>query len=161
MQTIVKTCVVLLCMGLCACSNSKVKNEKVEVSNVQNSDPMKSLVSIIEIPTANFPRAVTFYKAVLGVDIEEVNMDGTRMGVLPSNGDAVSVVLVSGNDYKPSIEGSVVYLNAGADLAPTLMKVQTHGGEVLVPKTEISPEMGYFALFLDSEGNKLGLHSQH
>ena len=33
------------------------------------------------------------------------------------------------------------------------------GGKVAVPKTKISDEHGFFAIFIDSEGNKVGLHS--
>ena len=81
------------------------------------------------------------------------------MGVLPNDEGTVNVVLVKGNDYKPTTDGAVLYLNAGNDLQPMLDKVAQNGGQVIVPKTEISPEMGYFALFIDTEGNKLGLHS--
>lgn len=120
---------------------------------------MKNLVSIIEIPVKDFSRAVAFYQAILGVSIEEAEMAGVRMGLLPSDGETVNVVLAKGDDYKPTTDGAVIYLNAGNDLQPTLDKVASNGGEVIVPKTEISPEMGFFALFFDTEGNKLGLHS--
>lgn len=120
---------------------------------------MNNFISIVEIPVTDFARAVKFYQAILDVSIEEVDMDGTQMGVLPSDGETVSVVLVKGNDYKPTMYGSVLYLNAGNDLQPMLDKVEQNGGQVIVPKSEISPEMGFFALFTDTEGNKLGLHS--
>jgi len=122
---------------------------------------MKNLISIVEISTSDFSRAMTFYKAILGVSIEEFEMDGTKMGILPSDGETVNVVLVKGNDYKPTAEGTVIYFNAGDDLQPTLDKIEPNGGKVIVPKTEISAEMGFFALFIDSEGNKIGLHSIH
>lgn len=120
---------------------------------------MKHLISIVEIPTSDFARAATFYQAILGVNIEEVNMDGVQMGVFPSDAETVNVVLVKGNDYKPSMNGPLVYLNAGDDLQITLDKVEHNGGKVVVSKTEISPEMGFFAMFIDTEGNKLALHS--
>lgn len=120
---------------------------------------MDNLISIVEIPTADFSRAVKFYQSILGVSIEEVEMGEVRMGVLPSDGKTVNVVLVNGADYQPTADGAVLYLNAGNDLQPMLDKVAQHGGQIVVPKTEISPEMGWFALFIDTEGNKLGLHS--
>ena len=122
---------------------------------------MKNSISIVEISTSDFSRAVTFYKAILSVSIEEVEMDGTKMGLLPSDGETVNVLLVKGNDYKPTAEGTVIYFNAGDDLQPTLDKIEPNGGKVIVPKTEISAEMGFFALIIDSEGNKIGLHSIH
>lgn len=120
---------------------------------------MKNLISIIEIPVLDFSRAVHFYQNILGVDIEEVHMDGSQMGILPSDGETVNVVLVKGGDCIPTTDGPVLYLNAGDNVQDMLDKVERNGGQVLLPKTEISPEMGYFALFLDLEGNKLGLHA--
>lgn len=120
---------------------------------------MSNLISIVEIPTTDFSRAVKFYQTILGVAIEEMKMDGNQMGVLPNEEGTVNVVLVKGNDYKPTADGAVLYLNAGNDLQTMLDKVAKNGGQVIVPKTEISPEMGFFALFIDTEGNKLGLHS--
>ncbi len=120
---------------------------------------MNNLISIIEIPTEDFSRAVKFYQIILGEAIEEMEMDGNQMGVLPNEEGTVNVVLVKGNDYKPTTDGPVLYLNAGINLQPMLDKVEQNGGQVIVPKTEISPDMGYFALFFDTEGNKLGLHS--
>src|SRR5690606_23729551 len=120
---------------------------------------MKNLISIVEIPTTDFPRAVKFYQTILDISIEEVDMAGTQMGLLPGDEATVNVAPVKSNDYPPSSYGTVVYLNAGNDLQPTLDKIVLHGGHVIVPKTEISPEMGFFALFFDTEGNKLGLHS--
>ena len=122
---------------------------------------MNNLISIVEIPTADFARAVKFYQTVLGLAIEEMEMDGNQMGVLPNENGTVNVVLVKGTDYKPTTDGAVLYLNAGDDLQPMLDKVEQNGGQVILAKTEISPEMGYFALFIDTEGNKLGLHSRN
>ena len=120
---------------------------------------MHNLISIVEIPITDFSRAVHFYQTILGITIEEVDMDGTQMGVLPSDGETINVVLVKGADYKPTSDGAVLYLNAGNDLQPMLEKVSKNGGQIIVEKTQISPEMGFFALFMDTEGNKLGLHS--
>ncbi len=122
---------------------------------------MKNLISIVEIPTIDFSRAVTFYQAILNVSIEEIDMQGTQMGVFPSDGEVVSVVLVKGDEYKTTVDGTIVYLNAGDDLQIVLGKIESSGGKIVVPKTEISPEIGFFAMFIDTEGNKLGLHSIH
>lgn len=120
---------------------------------------MHNLISIVEIPVLDFLRALTFYQSILGINIEEAEMEGVKMGVLPSGENTVNVVLVQGEGYEPTATGAVVYFSAGDDLQTTLDKVAKNGGEVLVPKTEIGPEMGFFALFLDTEGNRVGLHS--
>jgi predicted enzyme related to lactoylglutathione lyase len=68
--------------------------------------------------------------------------------------------LVFGENYQPSHTGAVVYLSASEDLTIHLDKIVQHGGQVLLPKTAIHDgEHGYIALFLDSEGNRVGLYA--
>jgi uncharacterized protein len=148
--------VMLIAIGFSACTDTKTNEENIQPIK---SNTMNNLISIVEIPTTDFSRAVKFYQTILAVAIEEIEMDGNQMGIVPNEEGTVNVVLVKGNDYKPTTEGAVLYLNSGNDLQPMLDKVLQNGGQVIVPKTEISPEMGYFALFIDTEGNKLGLHS--
>ena len=149
----------LIVISFWGCTN--IKNNEEKVNNIQKVNSMNNLISIVEIPTNEFSRAVTFYQTILGIVIEEIEMGGNKMGVLPSEEGTVNVVLIKENDNNPSSNGAVVYLNAGSDLQPILDKISKNGGQVIVPKTEISQEMGYFALFIDTEGNKLGLHSTH
>lgn len=120
---------------------------------------MKNLISIIEIPTSDFSRAVTVYQAILGINIEEMEMGKVKMGMFPNEGQEIFVQLIHGSDYKPSGDGTIAYLNGGNDLQEVVSKIEANGGKIIVPKTEIGPEMGFYAMFRDSEGNKLGLHS--
>ena len=122
---------------------------------------MKNLISIVEIPTIDFSRAMTFYQAILDISIEQIEMDGIRMGPFPNDGESLFVQLINGSEYKPSTDGTMVYLNAGDDLQIVANKIKANGGEIVIPKTEIGPEMGFFALFTDTEGNKLGLYSRN
>lgn len=120
---------------------------------------MENIISWFEIPATDFKRACTFYAAVLNVEIEETEMMGTLMGFLPSNHQNVSGAIVQGEDYTPATDGVLVYLNGGENLSEPLSRVEPAGGKVIVPKTQISPEMGYFAMFIDSERNKMAFHS--
>ena len=122
---------------------------------------MKNLISIVEIPTSDFSRAVAFYQAILDIKIEEIEMDGVKMGSFPNSGEGVYVQLINGNAYKASADGTLVYLNGGDDLQKVANKIEANGGKIVVPKTEIGPEMGFYAMFTDTEGNKLGLHSNN
>ena len=122
---------------------------------------MKNLISIVEIPTSDFSRAVAFYQTILDIHIEEIEMDGIKMGLFPNDGEGVSVLLIKGSQYKTSIDGPIVYLNGGNDLQKVADKIVAKGGKVIIPKTEIGPEMGFYAMFTDSEGNKLGLYSSN
>ncbi len=120
---------------------------------------MENLISWFEIPAIDFSRAVSFYKAVLGLDVKEAEMFGTRMGFFPTDGKNVSGAIVQGEDYKPSTDGVIAYLNGGKDLQTILDKIEKNNGKVIVPKTQISSEMGYFGIFIDTEGNKMAIHS--
>ncbi len=161
MKRTILSAVMLIAIGFSACTDTETKKEKAEIIQTQKANSMNNLISIVEIPVTDFSRAVKFYQAISGLAIEEMEMDGNQMGVLPNEEGTVNVVLVKGKDYNPTADGAVIYLNAGNDLQAMLNKVEQNGGQVILPKTEISPEMGYFALFIDTEGNKLGLHSSN
>ena len=69
-------------------------------------------------------------------------------------------VVDSGGFHKPSAtDGPLVYLNANPDVQNVLDRVVAAGGNIMVPKTQISPEYGYMAVIIDTEGNRIGLHS--
>ncbi len=129
------------------------------VSTNQKSNKMKSFVSIFEIPATDISRAISFYEAILDISIEQMEVPGLEIGVLPYEDQMVVGVIMKGEGFTPSADGVTIYLNAGDDLQVMLDKVEKNGGQVLVPKTPHADESGFFALFLDSEGNKMGLHS--
>lgn len=117
---------------------------------------MKNFVSIFEIPATNLKRAIGFYGAIMDIEIEFLDFPGMQLGLFPVDDQINFGTIVEGT---PSADGVTLYLNGGDDLALILDKVESEGGKVLVPKTQHADESGYFALFLDSEGNRLGLHS--
>jgi predicted enzyme related to lactoylglutathione lyase len=114
-----------------------------------------------EIPVSDFDRAKKFYEAIFGFTMQEMDFGGFKMGMFPStpgNGK-LSGAIVQGESYTPSKEGTLVYLNGDPDLQVALDKVEAAGGKILQPKTQISPDYGNMAVFLDSEGNRVALHS--
>ena len=121
---------------------------------------MNHVVTWFEIPVTDMERAKQFYSHVMEVDFKDDEMDGFKMSIFNSEENAVSGMLVKGDDYLPSKTGAVIYLNGGADLSVPLDRAVAKGSEVLWPKTAINDgECGYFAQFLDSEGNRVGLYS--
>jgi predicted enzyme related to lactoylglutathione lyase len=118
-------------------------------------------INWFEIPVVDFERAKKFYTKILEFEMFDMIMGEYRMGFFPREAGSVSGAIVSGKSYEPSTKGSVIYLNCGDDLSLVLDRVGPNGGSVLVPKTIISPEHGFYAFFSDSEGNKVGLHSPH
>lgn len=154
--------IVLLSISIVACNNqNKPKTESLTAeSNInQKTIEMKSHISIFEIPATDISRAVNFYQAILGVNIEKMEMPGMEMGIFPYEEQMVTGVIMKGEGFKPSADGVTIYLNAGDNLQTILDKVEKNGGKILMPKTAHADESGFFALFLDTEGNRLGLNS--
>ena len=120
---------------------------------------MPHTLNWFEIPVTDFARAKAFYETVLGISIAPMAMGPTMMGMLSTDPTAVGGAIVQGEGGMPSQNGTMVYLNGGEDLAPMLARVAQAGGAVVVPKTEIGSDLGFFAHFVDTEGNKVGLHS--
>jgi len=119
-------------------------------------------ISWFEIPATDLERATNFYEKVFGVSLTVMDMPNIRMRMFPVNNmTGVSGAIVdSGGFHKPSsTDGALIYLNANPDIQVLLDRIQAAGGQVMVPKTEISPEYGFMAIFIDSEGNRIGLHS--
>ena len=121
---------------------------------------MANVVNWFEIPVSDFDRAKKFYTKVLGSELHIEEVMGTKMGFFNTQGEGVGGAICYGEGYTPSAEGALVYFNSGDDLQNELSKVNGSGGKVVLPKTKISDEIGYMAIFLDSEGNKVAFHSQ-
>ncbi len=158
----VRSVVVILAFHLMACNHqnkSIPEAEKAASDQEQKTNNMNSFISLFEIPATNISRAVNFYQAILDISIEKMEMPGMEMGIFPYEGQMVTGVILKGEGYKPSANGVSIYLNAGDDLQMVLDKVEKNGGKIIVPKTAHADENGFFALFLDTEGNKLGLNS--
>ncbi len=137
---------------------NKVNAQAVSSINNQNKD-MKNFISIFEIPATDLARAIKFYESILDLQIEKYEFPEMQMGLFPTDEQVNVGVIMKGDSYVPSSEGVTIYLNAGDDLQFVLDKVEKNGGRLIVPKTPHADEIGYFALFIDSEGNKIGLHS--
>jgi len=120
---------------------------------------MKNYISIFEIPATDMARAINFYQSVLSIQIEEMEIEGMEMGLFPYEDQQTIGLILKDEGATPSKNGITIYLDGGDDLQIPLDKVQQSGGKIIVPKTPHADESGYFALFLDSEGNRLGFHS--
>jgi len=119
---------------------------------------LKHYISWFEIPVINFQQALDFYNTIYSIDMEVTVHQEYTMAFFPAD-KGIGGALVSGPASLPSEKGPLLYLNGGKDLNTILKKVDPAGGRVIMPKTLINEESGYFAIFLDSEGNKLALHS--
>ncbi len=119
-------------------------------------------IAWVEIPTKDLDRAMNFYTQVFGWDLK-IDVDGpTKMSFLPFNpnvGNSSGALVKMGKFYKPAtVAGPLVYLSC-ADILATEKRIVDAGGEIKINKTQISPEHGSMAVFIDSEGNRMALYS--
>jgi len=124
---------------------------------------MDNAISWFEIPTTDLDRATTFYESILQITLFPLDTPNLKMRMFPIENMATGVggaLVYSGGFHKPSAtDGPLIYLNANPDVQIVLDRITAAGGTVIVPKTQISPEYGYMAAFIDSEGNRIALHS--
>jgi predicted enzyme related to lactoylglutathione lyase len=112
-----------------------------------------------DIPVKDLDRAIKFYSAVLGATVEKQSFPGMTIGLFPHAHDGVSGCLHTSDEVAPSAQGPLIYLNCEGRLDAAIATVAQNGGKVLKPKHPIGP-YGYRAMVLDSEGNRIALHSK-
>jgi predicted enzyme related to lactoylglutathione lyase len=123
---------------------------------------MRQVIDWFEIPTTNLERATKFYSEIFQIEMHSMHLaNRLRMSMFPSDGMSGGGALCHHPEhYTPSQGGTLVYLNADPDLNVVLGRIEKAGGSILVPKQMISPEHGYMAVFFDTEGNRVALHSK-
>jgi predicted enzyme related to lactoylglutathione lyase len=123
----------------------------------------KNAVSWFEIPSTDIARAQKFYETIFGTSLTPLDLPNIKMRMFPLEDPMSGVggaIVNSAGFHKPSAtDGPLIYLNGNPDVQIILDKVEAAGGKITVPKTQISPEYGYMAVFIDTEGNRIALHS--
>lgn len=119
---------------------------------------MANQVVWVDIPCVDLDRAIAFYTAVLGQKVEKDSFPGTEFGVLPHAGQDVGGCLIVDPVVKPSEQGLLVYFNCTGRLEAAVQAAIQSGGRLLVPAHQIGPH-GFKAVVIDSEGNRIALHS--
>lgn len=124
---------------------------------------MNNAISWFEIPATDLARAQKFYETIFEVSLNPLDLPNIKMRMFPIDDPMAGIggaVVDSGGFHKPSVtDGPLIYLNGNPDVQNILNRVEAAGGKIMVPKTEISPEYGYMAVIIDTEGNRIGLHS--
>ncbi len=121
---------------------------------------MKHLSNWIEIPVKDMERARAFYQKVLKEELPPVmELAGNQYSLFPAQDRFNCGALARGEGYVPSEHGVTVYLDGADDLDGVLSRVKKAGGTIVLPRTYLGKEAGYVGLFLDSEGNRIGIQS--
>ncbi len=120
-----------------------------------------NMVGWFEIPVSDMERAKTFYETVFQIEIQVMDFGGLKMGWFPSQGAEVygsPGTLIQHESYIPSKEGTMVYFIC-EDVQNELDRIEAAGGVIYLAKRQISPEYGCMGVFIDTEGNRVALHS--
>lgn len=140
---------------------------------IKDKNHPKQFIRWFEIPANDFERAVNFYTNVFGLQLNHVVLNGINHGIFQLNEGQVTGAVV---DYgtallKPRV---VLFFDGDPSISDLEKRIIEHGGQILVSKTLIKNKtaegqyiipknfidgsnLGYFAYFLDTEGNKMGL----
>lgn len=120
---------------------------------------MANQIVWVDIPVVDLDRSIRFYSAMLGGEVQKQDFSGMKFAVLPHQGGEVGGCLVCVDGSKPSDQGPLVYLNAQGRLDEAIASVEPLGGKILQAKHQIGSH-GYRAVILDTEGNRVALHSR-
>jgi predicted enzyme related to lactoylglutathione lyase len=124
-------------------------------------DKNSNSVNWFEIPAVDMDRAQKFYETIFDMKMQPLPMPEFKMVAFPmemGNGK-VHGALIQHEMYTPMANGVTLYLNADPDIQAVIDRIEPAGGEIVIPKTQISEEVGYMAFFMDSEGNRMALHA--
>ncbi len=121
-------------------------------------------INWFEIPVSDFDRAKKFYETILGYKMQDKQVGNTRMGFFEHDIDGEGrggAIVYDPEFYTPSANGTLVYLNCEPDLQKVLDRIVTTGGKIVQNKTEVAvtQDMGFWALIMDPEGNRVALHA--
>ncbi|MBN3764945.1 VOC family protein [Burkholderia sp. Ac-20365] len=119
----------------------------------------KRAIAWFEIPASNFERAVRFYESALDTTLRREDF-GVPMAIFNYDEPSAGGSIVQSPTLEPSATGSVIYLNAQPTVNATLERVKRAGGKVEGPAVQLPNDIGWIGFFIDSEGNRIGLHSK-
>jgi predicted enzyme related to lactoylglutathione lyase len=134
--------------------------KKVTQKKTPSRKKKENFVVWFEIPVVDIKRAMKFYSKVFGIKMECDEMGDSKGAMFPFAKGTASGALIQSKENKPSRNGTMIYLNGGSNLSIPLKRVVPAGGKIILEKYEIG-ENGSMAIFEDTEGNHVALHSSH
>ena len=120
------------------------------------------VISWFELPVNDIQRAKRFYETIFDMEMELLDLgEQFKMAVFPGGQSVVGGALVYNEAFYKSSQthGPLLHLNANPDLEIVQNRIEEAGGSVTIPKRGIGPGRGFMAVFVDTEGNRVALHS--
>ncbi len=117
---------------------------------------MTNRIVWFDVPASDLERAINFYSKVLDVEIKE---EFPGVAVMSHDQDEISGCIFKSEEIQPSDQGALLYFNVNGRLDEAVSAVVACGGTIKEPRHPIG-EFGHRALVIDSEGNRIALHSE-
>jgi predicted enzyme related to lactoylglutathione lyase len=111
-----------------------------------------------DIPVSDLGRATKFYAQMLAIPVHQEKFGDFEFSVLDHK-DGNGGCLVPKASEISSDKGLLLYLNADGRIREAVKKATDHGGKIVEDVHPIGPH-GFRAIILDSEGNRVALHSR-
>lgn len=124
-------------------------------------DGQSNALNWFEIPVADLERAKKFYETIFDMEMRKMEVGENLLYVFPTSAEpsGVSGAIIKDENAISSMDGITMYLNANPSIDAVIARIEDAGGKILIPKQQVSPEVGFVAYFNDSEGNRLAIHA--
>ncbi len=116
---------------------------------------MTNRIVWFDLPASDLERTMKFYATVLDAEVSE-RFPG--VGVISSDEGAVSGCIFKSDEVRPSDHGALLYFNVNGRLDEAVSAAEECDGTIKEPPHAIG-EFGHRAIVIDSEGNRITLHS--
>lgn len=120
---------------------------------------MDNQIVWVDMPVVDLDRAISFYSAVLGNEVKKEAYEGCAFGLLPHANTNVSGCLIEVDESKITKAGPLLYFNVNGRIEAATEQAIAHGGSVDEPFMDMGAH-GKRVVVIDSEGNRIALHSE-
>lgn len=115
----------------------------------------------MDIPVEDLDRASLFYSKLMDLKFTIEEHAGIKFALCPHSEEDSAFCLVVEPNFSPcdlKYDAPLIYLNVDGRIDQALKAATDHGGRAITAKEQIGP-YGFRAIILDSEGNRIALHS--
>lgn len=118
-------------------------------------------VTWFDIQVSDMERAKKFYETVFNVQLTDLPIEWGKQSLFPFNHQSPNISGALVEKAASDIRGNntVIYF-ATDDCIAEEARIEAAGGKIIQPKMSIG-EFGYVSIFMDTEGNTIGLHSRN
>ena len=117
-------------------------------------------VNWFDIHVSNLDNAKEFYETVFNIKLVDFPIEFGKQSGFPfdPNGLNITGALVEKENFLPSSNNTVIYFES-KDCTTEESLIEEAGGKIIKSKMSIGA-FGFVSIFIDRDGNTIGLHSR-